>query len=145
MKSNTSECLQWNQNVTLGIKRSITVVAAVLVAAVAFWVWQFTRRHAIPIPDEKVAAMTLLAEKLSGPRYFNAPATVIQNADGAWIGLEEVQRQKDRVADERQFDGGQRAQLERLIADLSEPQPARMVGGCRIQLERMNLALDAIK
>lgn len=128
-----------------GIKRSLMFISAVLLAAGTFAVWKFARRSEIPIPDEKAAAMALLVEKLSGPRYFNAPVAGNQDSDGPWIGLEEACRQAERVIQERHWGQSQRDELDRLISQLSEPSPARMVGGYRIPLERLNLALDVIK
>jgi hypothetical protein len=128
-----------------GIKRTLILITVVLIAAGTFAAWKYSRRNEIPIPDEKAAAMALLVEKLSGPRYFNAPAGGNQDPDGPWIGVEEVRLQEDRVIRERHWGQSQRDELDRLISQLSEPRPARMVGGYRIPLERLNLALDAFK
>ena len=130
---------------TDGIKRMLIVISAVLTAAVIFLIWKFTHRSEIPVPDEKVVAMELLEEKLSGPRYFNAPVSGTQDADGPWIGLEEARLQEDRVILERHWGESERTELDQLMSQLSEPKPERMVGGYRIPLERLNLALDAIK
>ena len=131
-------------NMVGGIKRLLIFISAVLVAVGMFSAWKFIRRNEIPVPDEKAAAMALLAEKLSGPRYFNAPLGGNQDSDEPWIGVEEVRLQEDSVILERHWGQSQRAELDRLISQLSEPRPARMVGGYRIPLERLNLALDAI-
>ncbi len=128
-----------------GIKHSLKVITIILALAVMFPLWKFVRRNEIQVPDEKAAAMALLEAKLTGPRYFNAPAAGIKNADGPWIALEEVRLQQERVILERHWDQHRRDELDRLISQLSEPEPARMVGGSRIPLERLNLALDAIK
>lgn len=130
---------------THGIKTLLTATFVLLVAGVIFSTWMFTRRSDIPIPDEKAAAMELLSVKLSGPRYFSTPVTGIQNSGGPWIGEDEASLQEDQVIRERHWDKSQRAEVDRLISQLSEPRPVRMVGGYRIQLERLNLALDAIK
>ena len=130
---------------THGIKVLLAATSAVLVAGVIFTTWMFKLRRDIPIPDEKAAAMALLIEKLSGPRYFSAPVTGIHNSDGPWIDVEEAVLQEERVILERHWENSQRAQVDRLISQLSEPKPARMVGGYWIPLERLNLALDTIK
>ena len=144
MKTIATVSIAQTWNVTHELKRWLVILFAALMAASVCWIWMFARQAAIPMPDAKVAAMSLLAEKLSGPRYFNAPVTGESNAEGPWIRLEEVHGQTVRVIDERKFDGDQRARLERFITELSEPQPARMIGGYRIQLERLNLALDTL-
>jgi len=130
---------------TVRIKSSVIAILAIMFAVVIFSVWKFARRDKIPVPDEKAAAMSLLVEKLAGPRYFNSPATAEPDADGPWIGVEEARLQQDRVIQERHWGQSQRAELDRLISQLAEPRPARMVGGYRIPLERLNLALDALK
>ena len=127
------------------IKRSLIVISAVVAAAAILSTWMVTLQCEIPVPDEKAAAMSLLAEKLSGSRYFNASWTAIPEPGGPWIGVEELEYQEDRVILERHWGPGQRAQLDRLISQLSEPRAARMVGGYRIPLERLNLALDVLK
>jgi hypothetical protein len=107
-------------------------------------IWNFIHRSEIPIPDEKVAAMDLLVAKLAGPRYFNAPVSGIKDPGGPWISAEEVLAQKERVVLERQWGGNEKAEMDQVISQLSEPSPSRMVGGYRIPLERLNLALDTI-
>ncbi|MEO8615571.1 MAG: hypothetical protein ABI600_10545 [Luteolibacter sp.] len=126
-------------------KRLLTAISVVAVAAGISVTWRIIRHDRLPVPDEKAAAMELLARKLSGPGYFNLPLKGIREQGGPWIPLEEVSRQKDRVTGERKFGEKQRAELDRLISELSEPQPERMVGGYRVQLERLNLAVDGIK
>lgn len=130
---------------THGIKALLAATSAVLVAGVIFKTWMFNLRSDIPIPDEKAAAMELLTAKLSGPRYFSAPVTGIRNSDGPWIDVEEAVLQEERVILERHWGKSQRAVVDRLTSQLSEPKPARMVGEYRIPLERLNLALDTIK
>lgn len=130
---------------TVRIKSPVIAVLAIMFAVVIFSIWKFTRRDKIPVPDEKAAAMSLLVEKLAGPRYFNAPAAAGPDADGPWIGVEVARLQQDRVILERHWGQNQRAELDRLISQLAEPRPERMVGGYRIPLERLNLALDALK
>ena len=130
---------------TARIKRALIVITAVFATVAIFSIGWLTRRSEVPIPNEKIAAMELLTEKLSGPRYFNAPVGGTPDADGPWIGLEEAGIQKDRVILERHWGENQKVELDRLISQLSEPNPARMVGGYRIPLERLNLALDSIK
>ncbi len=130
---------------THSIKTLLTVTSAVFLTGVIFSAWRFTRTNEIPLPDEKAAAMTLLADKLSGPRYFSISLTGVRSSDGPWIGVAEAGLQEDRVIAERHWGKDQRAEVDQLLSRLAEPVPARMVGGYRIPLERLNLALDAIK
>lgn len=125
---------------TVGIKSSLIVISA---TAVILLILQMMRKNELRIPDDKAAAMALLIEKLLGPRYFSLSEPGTRDSDGPWIGLEEARRQEDRVIRERHLGDSQRAKLERMISQLSEPRPVRMVGGYRIPLERLNLALDA--
>jgi hypothetical protein len=127
------------------VKRLLSFIAVAVIATGLALTWKFLHRGAVPVPDEKAAAMALLAQKLTGPEYFDAPVAGIQEEGGPWIDPREIDRQKDRVIAERKFDADQRARLDRLIAELSEPQPARMVGGYRVQLARLNLALDTLR
>ena len=126
-------------------KRTLIALSSILAAAAIFFILWFTRRSETPLPNEKVVAMEQLAEKLSGPRYFNASVAGFPDADGPWIKPEKVRLQADRVILERHWGPRGRAELDRLISQLSEPEPSRMVGGYRIPLERLNLALDAIR
>jgi hypothetical protein len=133
-----------NWNMAGRIKGPIIIMTIVLGIVVMFQIWRSTQQSTIPIPNEKAAALALLEEKLSGPRYFKAPVTGNKDPDGLWIKIEQVRLQEERVILERHWDQRQREELERLISQISEPEPSRMVGGYRIPLDRLNLALDTI-
>ena len=95
--------------------------------------------------DEALAAERLLAEKLSGPRYFNAPVGDIREDGGPWIEVSEAWRQLPQVAAERKMSPAGIHRAERLIEQTAEDPPSRIVGGQRINLSRLNLSLDSLK
>lgn len=131
---------------SLAVKSTIAAAAVVFISIVVWLSFPgLFRRDSIPIPDEKAVAMEFLARKLSGPGYFSMPENGMREPGGPWIGLEDVAGQMEKVIQERQWGQYEREQLQRLIERLAEPWPERMVGGSRIQLARLNLALDEIK
>jgi len=88
------------------------------------------------------AAEHLLAQKLSGPRYFSASYW----EDGEpWIAVDDAWAQVPRVVAERHLGAAGQQAIGTLIGKMSEPHPHRMVGGERINLSRFNLSLDGIK
>lgn len=125
------------------------LIALVLTLAAAASIFFFyPNDHAIrPVSDraEKATAETLLAHKLSGPRYFNASAEASPDDGGLWIDVADAWPQVPRIAAERKLGPAATRELGRLIEKLSEPHPYRVVGGERINLPRLNLSLDTIK
>ena len=120
------------------------IVAAVTVAVIIkFQAKQSVR--SVSSREEIVAAESLLARKLSGPRYFNAPLAGINEAGGPWIDVSDASSQIERIARERQLGPDATVEVRRLVEQLAEPHPYRMVGGMRINLPRLNLSLDSIK
>ena len=115
----------------------------------AGWLIQRGRHDVIPIPDEKAAAAALLAQKLSGPRYFQLPAASGPNALAPGgeirISAEQARAQIDRVARERNLSTEQAKTLADLIDRLVEPPTSRMVGDSTVNLLRLNLALDELQ
>lgn len=61
------------------------------------------------------------------------------------ISPEAAEFQLDRVCRERGFDGRQRADVAKLIAELTEPPFARTLGAWRINVLLLNVRLDAVK
>lgn len=109
--------------------------------------WWFTREDAEPLPDERKVAMELLSEKQSGPGYFHAdPADTPPDENGVvWVDANDATAEIDRIAGERKLEPAQREKLAKLVEEASEPHPSRAVGGYRINLARLNLALDALR
>lgn len=94
--------------------------------------------------DQSRAAASLLAEKLSGPGYFVAPEGTPVDESGPWISPAEALRQLPSVITERKLPAGLRADLEKIIADLTEEPPSRITGAARVNLSRLNLSLDKL-
>jgi hypothetical protein len=93
-------------------------------------------------PDEKAAGLSLLAEKLSGPRFFSSTT----KEDGElWIGPSEAREQLPRVAAERKLSPESIREVEKRINQLTAPPPSRIIGGERINLLQLNLALDSVR
>lgn len=124
------------------------VILTIMVVAVAVAAIVKYRAHRAVRPvstrEEVVVAETLLAEKLSGPRYFNAAISGIRDEGGPWINVTDALSQVSRVAGERMLGPEGIREIRRLIEKLTEPHPSRMVGGERINLLRLNLSLDSV-
>ena len=131
-------------------KRSIILaitIAFLFAIGVASFVW-FRNDRSFKILDEKKVGVALLAETLTGPRYFQEPehpAEFLSGEGGPWIAPEDAMKQAGRVAQERRYDAAQTEKLKTLIEKLTEAHPSRVIGGDRIQLVRLNLALDQLK
>jgi hypothetical protein len=123
----------------------VVVMALAVVALPLRNVLRSPRVHPASIEEERIAADAVLAEKLSGPQYFHAPAGVLQEHDGPWIGQIEAIAQMPHVVAERNLGPEGARAVELLINTLAEPHPSRAVGGMRIHLLRLNLSLDSIK
>ena len=46
---------------------------------------------------------------------------------------------------DRKMDESEREKLAKLIAEAGEPHPSRTIGGDRVSVTRLNVALDAMK
>lgn len=106
-------------------------------------------RDRLVIPDGRIAAATLLEQKLSGPQYFLRTAASTENAPSGQPGevritLAEAQAQIPRIVQARHFSGKQAAKIEQLVQRVVEPSPSRVVGDPTVDILRLNLALDAL-
>ena len=77
--------------------------------------------------------------------HGSLPEAVPDEQGILWIPPDKAAAQIDRVMRERKFDEGARGKLDKLINDLTEPHPSRVIGGYRVNLARLNVALDAMK
>ena len=115
------------------------------VLGVAGWlVWRKDAEQALP--DERKVAMELLTDSQSGPRYFRV-AGEAANPDEqgiVWIAPAIAQEQVDGILKERKLDASAKDKVLKLIDEASEQHPSRVVGGERINLARLNLALDTM-
>jgi len=126
----------------LKILTGIAAVLALLAIGVGRFAWNHNERN-LTIPDEKQAGLALLSQKLSGPGYFS-DAKASHDDEGTWITPADARDQADRVIKERKFDETRCGKLKQLVIDLTEPPSSRIVGGDRINLVRLNLALDEL-
>lgn len=117
----------------------------ILLAAIVVMKHLQTERVKVVSPvEETVVAQTLLAEKLSGPRYFNAVAGGTVEEGGPWINVEDAVAQVPQISVERKLGPEAAQKVSLLIDQLAEPHPFRAVGGTRINLLRLNLSLDSL-
>lgn len=126
---------------------AITIAFILLAIGIAWFVW-FRNDRNFKILDEKKVGVALLAETLTGPAYFHEPehsSEFLSGEGGPWIAPEDAMSQVERVVQERHFDPVQTEKVKKLIEKLTEQHPSRVVGGDRIQLVRLNLALDQLK
>ena len=128
-----------------------TAFVVLLLAALAVGgtlLLQRSQSQRLPIPDEKAVAADLLAQKLTGPRYFQrtAPERTPQIRGGALtITVDEATAQVERVVTERHLDAKDAAKVRQLIDQLATPPRSRMTGEDSINLLRLNLALDELR
>ena len=122
----------------------VSAVAATLTATAVVYYKCRTDDGSHPVSEQAAwaAAQQLLAQKLSGPRYFSP--SYWENGE-PWIDVQDAMSQVPRVITERNLGADAKHAIDQLIAKMSEPHPHRMVGGERINLSRFNLSLDGIK
>lgn len=125
---------------------SLTVAA--MIAGIAGAWWLIRREGVEEIPDEKKAAMELLAGTQTGPGYFHPAQDSAAKPDEhgiIWIEPVDAEAQVSRILEERKLGEPGRGKLLKLIGETSEAHPSRTVGGDRINLARLNLALDSLR
>jgi len=109
--------------------------------------WWFTRDDAEPLPNEKKVAMERLVASQTGPAYFHPgdPASAPDENGIVWIDAAAAREQVDRIVAARKGDKDMKKRIHKLVDEASEPHPSRTVGGERVNLARLNLALDIEK
>ena len=103
------------------------------------------------LPDEKLAGEALLAQKFTGPGYFQLEAS--PRGAGTETESEELYlttpykagQQVERIVKERHLSPEKEANLRALIDQLTIPPQSRVYGGERVHVLRLNLALDALR
>lgn len=109
---------------------------------------QHVQSQRLHIPDEKAIAADLLAQKLTGPRYFQLTASdrpATSSRVELTITFDHALAQMDRVVTERHLDASGAAKVRQLLDQLTTPPRSRMTGEDSINLLRLNLALDEIR
>lgn len=127
---------------------AIAVLLAAILVAGGTLLLQRSQSQRLRIPDEKAVAADLLAQKLTGPRYFQrtTPDQNPSTRSGEWtITVDDAIAQMERVVTERHLDADGAAKVRRLIDQLATPPRSRMTGEDSINLLRLNLALDEIR
>lgn len=117
------------------------IVLCLLLACVLWQRFQAEPWKDFQLPDDVAAGRVLLAQKLSGPRYFMAEAKT-DDSPFPFITRGSALRQIDRVVRERNLgpEGGMK--VEKLVDRLVEEPASRVFGAERINVLRLNLALD---
>lgn len=119
-------------------------VALFLFFALAAQVLRMSNATGTLIPDEKAVAQELLEQKLSGPKYFQLGESSTE-LPSPYITPAQARTQVERVVAERHLDIAEREKVKALIKELTEPSPSRMVGTERLNVLKLNLALDELK
>ena len=108
------------------------------------------KKPKLVIPDEEAVAFKLLAEKFTGPRYFQPnPSRTNQPPQGGSaeprISVADARLQVKRIVAIRNLGPEVEMKLNELLERLTEPSPSRVVGEPEIKLLRLNLALDELQ
>ena len=129
------------------MKPSLRIFLAGLILGCLAAVWWFTRDDAEQLPDEEKVAMERLVESQTGPGYFHPgdPAPVPDEKGITWLDAVAARDQVERIVRERKGDEAMKEHINKIIDEASEPHPSRTVGGERVSLARLNVALDALK
>lgn len=123
----------------------LIIFSGICLCGLAVTGWYSLRNGGERLPDEKRIAMLLLNEQRSGPGYFLPEPNAEPDEQGIlWTSPSQAMGQIDRILKERRLGEGSRNQIQRLIAKTCEPHPSRAVGGERINLARLNVALDGL-
>lgn len=127
----------------LGLYAVALVVLFLFFSGVAHFMRSHREGQKTSIPDEKVVAERLLAEKLTGPRYFKLGESTVETPH-PYLSSFQARQQIEGVAKERGLDAEGVKKVEALIDQLTEPPPSRAIGTDRVNVWRLNLALDEL-
>ena len=96
----------------------------------------------LTVPDPKPAALALLARQFTGPRYFQSMPC--DSCPPYSLTRENAEAQMDRIVQMRHLPKEDCDRLRRLIELLSEASADRLTVRSRVDLLRLNLALDTL-
>ncbi|WP_367874729.1 potassium-transporting ATPase subunit C [Luteolibacter sp. Populi] len=89
--------------------------------------------------------MERLVESQVGPRYFQPePDTKLDEQGVLWLDSTKANEQLPRILGERKWGDSEKDKVMKLVEETSEPHPSRVVGGRRINLAKLNVALDEL-
>ncbi len=123
----------------------IGLVIAVFLTPIFWNIHDHLTRVPVPVPDEQIAGLKLLAEKFTGPRYFQPDTTENKSStvpEKYYVSIASAKRQLEQVALERKLSGDQVSRLNAIIENITEPPPSRVLGQNSVNVLRLNLALD---
>ena len=123
----------------------IGLVIALFLAPIAWNIHDHLTRVPVVIPDEQIAGLNLLAEKFTGPRYFQPDTTESNSAavpEKYYISIASAKRQLESIAMERKLTADQISRLNAVIEKITELPPSRVTGQNSVNVLRLNLALD---
>ncbi|MES2996629.1 MAG: potassium-transporting ATPase subunit C [Verrucomicrobiota bacterium] len=121
----------------------MALLATVIIGA-GLVIIRHLQRQRLPVPNENAAGVELLVEAQAGARYFHETSRVPDKEGEPTISPEEVREQIPRVIRERGWGSTEEAKLQKWIDHLTEEPASRIVGSYRINLARLNLALDQL-
>lgn len=123
-----------------------TPIRFLFVLLVLFGLPACQEKRVEPLPDEKKVAMERLVKSQSGPEYFRAQGSAAAEDENGevWLDVVAAREQVERIVRERSGDGAMKDRILRMIEDASEPHPSRAVGGERVSVAKLNVALDAL-
>jgi K+-transporting ATPase c subunit len=131
-----------------------TIAVWLIIFAVAYYLHPVRHVEQFPIPDESKVALSLLAEKFAGPRYFQAvPSDHPELKDLSptdatnpyVIRSSAAHLQVDGIVKERHMTQNDASKLHLLIDQLTQPSASRESGTSTVNLLKLNLALDAMR
>jgi K+-transporting ATPase c subunit len=139
-----------SQTGTVGLKRFaiglvIGLVSALFLAPIVWNVRDHLVRAPVAIPNEQIAGLKLLAEKFTGPRYFQPEDMESKSASAPekyYISIASAKRQLKHIASERKLSDEQVSRVNAIIEQITEPPPSRVLGQNSVNVLRLNLALD---
>ena len=102
------------------------------------------RRRGFKAPDDVQAARELLASKFSGPRYFQIN-TQAAGVPYPCIPLDSARQQVAGIVTARQMPANAAAEIEKIIAKLTQPAASRVIGMDHVNVLQLNLALDELR
>lgn len=101
-------------------------------------------RETLHIPDDTKVAREILIQRFSSPQYFQL-GTNTEEMPHPYLASSAVAAQLDRVTQLRKLSPPQVEKLNKIITKLTEPAPSRLAGDDRVNVLRLNLALDEMK
>ena len=124
------------------------IVAALPVLIIIGVIYLESRRQP-NYPDETAAGLELLSKEFRGSGYFHRSVSDTNPPNAShpdyYITVDEALAQLSRIQSERGLSTNNAPELEHLISQLAEPPESRAVGETKVNVLRLNLALEQFK